>query len=254
MTSANATIIRDRLAASLAQDVEVADLDGRVVVLTPAEYPDGEAIAVWVTEREAGKFEITDLGSADARLTVGGPGRRAITQPASTICRRLDLSFEDGAVVGRSGLEDLSATCWRVAQAASAIAEAATYQQTSSPKATALVTMLESEFRTRSVQIQVDAVLRGASGHTYTASLFVPDREAVLEPIGAEKAWNKAAAVYVEFGDLGAANGYKLVSVLDDRDEAVGEDVEQLLGQVGVVARWSRRGEWIEELARGRML
>jgi hypothetical protein len=30
--------------------------------------------------------------------------------------------------------------------------------------------------------------------------------------------------------------------------------VEQLLGQVGVVARWSRRGEWIEELARGRML
>jgi hypothetical protein len=76
----------------------------------------------------------------------------------------------------------------------------------------------------------------------------------VLEPVGGEKAWNKAAAVYVEFGDLGALNGYKLVSVLDDREEPIGEEVEHLLGQVGVVARWSRRGEWIDEITRGRMI
>lgn len=114
--------------------------------------------------------------------------------------------------------------------------------------------MLEREFKERSVPVQVGAVLEGASGHTYTASLFVPDREAVLEPVGGEKTWNKAAAVYVEFGDLSAVNSYKLVSVLDDREESVGDEVEHLLGQVGIVARWSRRGEWLEELTHGRMI
>jgi hypothetical protein len=229
-------------------------VDDRLAVLTPAEYPDGDAVGVWVSERDEGLFEVSDLGNADARLVAGGPGRRAIATPATSICRRLGVSFEGGAIVGRTSLDGLSATCWRVAQAAAAIAEAVTYHQAPSPKTAALVNMLEQEFKDRQVPAQLDAVLEGASGHTYTASLFVPEREAVLEPVGGEKAWNKAAAVYVEFGDLGAVNGYKLVSVLDDREEGVGEEVEQLLGQVGIVARWSRRREWLEELTLGHMI
>lgn len=254
MTTDTATRIRNGLAALLAEDVEVVDLDGRVAVLTPAEYPDGDAVAVWVSERGDGRYEVSDLGNADARLETGGPGQRAIATPASTICRRLDVSFEGGAIVGRADADDLSATCWRVAQAAAAIAEAATYHQAPPRKAAPLVSMLEREFRQRSVPVQLETVLEGASGHTYTASIFVPDRDAVLEPVGGEKAWNKAAAVYVEFGDLGAVNGYRLVSVLDDREEPIGEEVEHLLGQVGVVARWSRRGEWIDEITHGRMI
>lgn len=252
--SATATLIRNGLTALLSKDVEAVELDDRIAVLTPAEYPDGDAIAVWVSEREDGRFEVSDLGNADALLEAGGPGQRAIAAPATAICRRLDVSFERGAVVGRSGLDGLSSTCWRVAQAAAAIAEAATYHQPPPQKIAALVNMLEREFKDRSVPVQVDTVLEGASGHTYTASLFVPDRETVLEPVGGDKAWNKAAAVYVEFGDLGAVNGYKLVSVLDDREEAIGEEVEHLLGQVGIVARWSRRVEWLGELTRGRMI
>ena len=254
MTTATATLIREELATFLSEDVEVAYLDDRIAVLTPAEYPDGDAVAVWISERQEGRFEVSDLGNADARLEGGGPGQRAIGSAAMSICERLDLSFEGGAIIGRCGRAELSATCWRVAQAASAIAEAATYHQSPSEKTAPLVDMLEREFKRRSVPIQLDAPLEGASGHTYTASLFVPDREAVLEPIGGEKSWNKAAAVYVEFGDLSAVNGYKLVSVLDDREESIGEEVEQLLGQVGIVARWSRRGEWIDELAHGRMI
>lgn len=118
MTTATATLIRDGLAALLSEDVEAVELDDRIAVLTPAEYPDGDAIAVWVSEREDGRFEVSDLGNADARLEAGGPGRRAIAMPASAICRRLGVSFEGGAIIGRSGVGDLATTCWRVAQAA----------------------------------------------------------------------------------------------------------------------------------------
>lgn len=207
-----------------------------------------------MSEREEGRYEVTDLGEGDVRLVIDGPGRRAIIPPADAICQRFGVEFESGTVVGFTRTRDLSETCWRVAQATAAIAEAATFHRQQGPREAALLDVLERELKSRSLSVEVGTELEGASGHHYTASLFVPEREAVLEPIGGEKAWNKAAAVYVEFGDLGRVNGYELVAVVDDRDAEVGEEVEGLLGQVGVVARWSRRDEWMDTISRGRLI
>jgi hypothetical protein len=129
-----------------------------------------------------------------------------------------------------------------------------TYHRPQVPREAAFVDLVERELRERRVEVRVDTELEGASGHRYTTSLFVPSREAVIEPITGERAWNKAAAVYVEFGDLSRVNGYELVAVIDDRDDGIGEDVEGLLGQVGAVTRWSRRGRWIDIIASGRMI
>lgn len=249
-----ATDIRNSLAAFLDAEVEASQQGDRIGVLTPAEYPDGDAVTVWISDLNDGRFDVSDLGTADARLEAEGPGQRAVAVPASTICRRLGVSFEGGSIVARTDLVGLSETCWRVAQAASAIAEAITFHQPPSSKVTALVDAIERELRTRDIDVKLDAQLQGASGHTYSPSLFVPEREAVIEPISGEKPWNKASAVYVEFGDLSAVNGYQLVAVIDDRETAIGEDVEGLLGQVANVARWSDRGQWLDALTSRRLL
>jgi hypothetical protein len=249
-----ATDIRDRLADFLGSEVEAEASGERVAVLTPAEYPDGDAVTVWVTQRDAQTFEITDLGESDRRLVPDGPGPRAIGPAASMITDRFGVRFDGGAVIGRAGVAELPETCWRVAQAAAAIAEATTFHRPQVPKEAAFVDMLERELRQHRVEVNAEAELEGASGHKYTTSLFVPAAEAVIEPISGDRAWNKASAVYVEFGDLSRVNGYNLVAVVDDRDDSVGEDVEGLLGQVGAVARWSRRGEWIGVIARRRMI
>lgn len=252
MTSASD--IRDRVAEFLGAEVEATMQEGRIALLTPAEYPDGDAVVVWVSDRGDGTYEASDLGQADAKLIPTGPGARALGPAAGAIARRLDVTFADGTLSARASLAELPEAAWRVAQAAVAVAEAATFQRVQAPREAAFLDLVERALRDRKVDVQQETELRGASGHSYTASLFLPSQEAVIEPITSDQGWNKAAAVYVEFGDLSSANGYKLLAVLDDREEASGPDVESLLGQVGAVTRWSRRDEWIETVAERRLL
>jgi hypothetical protein len=245
--------IRTRLARFLDAEVEAAATGDRIAVVTPAEYPDGDAVVVWVAEHDAKTFEVTDLGESDSRLIPDGPGQRAIAPAASSIAERFGVRFDGGALIGRATHEELPEVLWRVAQAASAIAEAATFHRPQLPKEAAFVDLVEGELRRHHIDVNVDAELEGASGHKYRTSLFVPSREAVIEPISGERAWNKAAAVYVEFGDLSRINGYELVAVIDDRDDGIAEDVEGLLGQVAAVTRW-RRGRWIDVMASGGLI
>lgn len=252
MTSA--ADIRESLSRFLESEIQVERSGNRIGVLTPAEYPDGEGIVVWVTDRDDGRFEISDLGAADARLTPGGPGPRAIGPIAVGICRRLDVSYEAGVVVTRVALDRIAEACWRVAQAATAIAEAQTYQRKQQPKEATFVAAVSAELRRHQITVQTEVELQGASDHQYVASVYLPATEMIIEPISGEQAWNKAAAVYVEFGDLKNANGYSTMAVLDDLDSEVDERVPNLLGQVGKVARWSKRREWLEALGQQRLV
>jgi hypothetical protein len=247
-----ATEIQAGLVDFLGDEVEAQPADsGRVAVLTPAEYPDGDGVVVWVAEAAGDAYEVSDLGETDARMAGRGLRAAPVRQAAEAICRRFDLDFRDGTITAKTRLDSVAEACWRVAQAASAIAEAPTFRRSASDRERALVENLEREIRGRSIEVRTDAKLEGASGHKYTPALFVPGREVVIEPVTGERAWNKASAVYVEFGDLGRANGYELVAVVDDREEPV-EEVEGLLSQVAAVARWSRRTEWLDTIARRR--
>lgn len=245
--------IRANLIRFLDGEVEVRTVGDRIAVLTPAEYPDGDGVVVWVAER-AGRFDVTDVGEADARLVPEGPGSRAITPLAVAICRRFGASFEGGAVVARVDADGVAEACWRVAQAAAAIAEAATYQRRQQPKEATFVDAVATELRGRELSVKTEVELEGASRHHYVASVYLPATELVIEPISGEQAWNKAAAVYVQFGDLRSANGYKTMAVLDDLDGEVTADVETLLLQVGLVTRWSDRSEWLDTIAAQRLI
>jgi hypothetical protein len=239
--------ISQGLADYLGSEVDARREGDRFRVLTPVEYPDGDGVVVRVEPTADGRFTITDGGSADATLA-GRVGRKAIVAPADSIARRFDATFDGGQVRATVGLDGIADGCWRVAQAASAIAEAATYQRPQPGKDPEFVQVIATELRSRSIPVEADRKLEGASGHIHTASLFVPATETVIEPVTGERAWNVATSVYVEFGDLGQANGYNLVAVVDDREGEVGADIFGLLRQVADVASWRQHDEWIDGL------
>jgi hypothetical protein len=80
--------------------------------------------------------------------------------------------------------------------------------------------------RARSVVLERDIELEGASGHRHKPSLYLPKTATVIEPVGGERPWTVASAVYVEFGDLRSADGYRLLAVLDDRDTSPGPTLQ----------------------------
>ena len=227
----------------------------QLAVLTPADYWDGDGVVIQVSPAATG-FVLSDAGEADARLVAAGPGVRAISTLASAICARYGATFDAGRVIVR--VDDSSRVaegCWRVAQASVAIAEAATYHRPARARERDLADLVASSVMS-SLQLSVEREhdLLGASGHAYKAALYVPEREAVIEPVGGEKPWNVASAVYVEFGDLRGVNGYQLIAVMDDRDEQPNDDVERLLRQVAVVARFSQAEQWLAGLARNELV
>jgi hypothetical protein len=249
----DANTLCQRLAYFLGSETEADVADGRIAVLTPAEYPDGDGVVVFVEALEDGGYLVSDQGEADSTL-ISRVGTRAVAAPASIIAGRLGVRFHGGQITAKADDESVAEVCWRVAQAAAAIAEAVTFHKGQAPRDVEFVDLLASELQRRQVDVEREPELEGASGHRHKPALYVPATETVIEPIGGERAWNVATSVYVEFGDLGNANGYKLLAVLDDREANLSEDVAGLLRQVGNVGRWSRHQEWIATLERGTLL
>ncbi len=246
--------LRSELLAILGENLDVVARGDVVAVLTPCDYPDGDGVVVQISRADRG-YAISDGGNGDARLLVGGPGARAIAPLGAEVARRFGAVFEGGRVMTRAGDEhDVAEACWRVAQASVAIAEAATYHRPPRAHEQELTDLVATSVESRQLSVERERELEGASGHRHRASLYVPQRQAVIEPVGGERAWNVASAVYVEFGDLAGVNGYHLIAVVDDRANEPGEDVERLLRQVGVVARWSQADQWLDGLAAARLL
>lgn len=236
--------IAPRLADFLALEIESTRCNGRTMVLTPAEYPDCDAVAVVIERGADGLFVVTDSAEADAHL-IGFLGDKNAQARAELIASRFDVSFHGGRVVARVIDHELPEACWRVAQASAAIAEGSTFLN---PVATPRPTFDDLVWRT--IQPNVKSIrrnvpLRGLSGHEHRASIFIPSTEAVVEPIAGQKAWERATRVYAEFGDLRQANGYRLVAVLDDRVAGRHDELAKLLSQVGQVALWTRQADWL---------
>lgn len=218
-------------------------------VLTPFEYPDGDGIVVRIEQASDGRYRVSDGGGADATL-IGRVGKKSSTAPAVMIAQRYGALFEGRQLVTMVEKEnELAGACQRIALAAAGLAEGATWLKQRPSKEVEFVDVIASELRQRAVKVEEKRTLEGASGHTHTASLFVPNTETVIEPVGGERAWNAARAVYVEFGDLRQMNGYRLMAVLDDREHAPSPEIESLLSQVAEVASWQAHDAWLAEIS-----
>lgn len=244
----NPNDLRGLILRELESEVECEALDGRILCNMPLTYPDGDSVTVYVAERD-GQFEVTDY-SEGMRLILSRPNLfpSAIHAYADAICRSLDVHYTSGRVSGLAGVEGIADTIWRVTIASSRIAEASTYLRVRKYRASKFTQEVHAALTYRHVEVQSGHRVQGASGHNHRVSFFIPKRNALLEPIGSEGAWAQASAVYVKFADVSQTNGYKFLSVLDDREQSPEQDVTNLLLQVSVVMLWSHRDEWLGQV------
>lgn len=239
----DATALSSTLAEYLGAHTEASQVGGRVCLLTPVEYPDCDAVSVWVEQDTNQRLAVSDLAAGDARL-IGTFGATAARNRAERIAERFDVEFRAGSFLAYGDRDTVADVCWRVAQASAALADTATFQQPDAPRR-AFTDVVYDVIRART-DVERNHPLNGVSGHTYSTSIFVPSTEVVLEPIMAgRRMFNRAQLVAAEFTDLRAVNGYRLVAVLEEGDEQA-DEAARLLTQVADVARWTDDNAWID--------
>jgi hypothetical protein len=241
--------IADRLQTHLANEIVcevIATEDQRLGCLTPLDYPSGDGIMVWIEDRYDGLM-VTDYGESLTEL-IGHPSQdhKALLDEATAICRRLDLEFRSGRIVTIANHEGVGDAIWRIATAAAQVAQMSVdFHPQRRHREQSFLYEIEDALRQRKLPVERERRLAGRSGHKHRASLYVPDREIIVEPVGGTGNWNQISTVYAKFGDLSRANGFRLYSVVDDREGALKDDLANLLVQVSDVIDWTRRDEWL---------
>ncbi len=246
--------IQERLQTYLSGEIACEPVDGgasRIGCLTPLEYPSGDGITVWV-EQFGDRLEVTEYGESLTDLLGKRPqDHKAMVDQIGAICLPLGLSFAGGRITTDATLDEVGDAMWRIANAALLVAQLSSAhrphrrQHESSP----FVVEVEHDLRDRDLKIERGRKLEGASGHRHTATIFLPNREAILEPIGYAGNWNQVSTVYAKFGDLSHANGYKRYSLVDDREGRLDEGLARMLVQVSDLVEWSRRDAWLDSVS-----
>ncbi len=241
--------IAELVRAHLADEVVCELLDdgeNRLACLTPLDYPSGDGVTVWVEDRYDG-FIVTDYGdSLTDLLAHPAQDHKALLDQVRDICRQHDLAFRDGRIAATADRADLADVVWRAASAAAQIAQMSiVFRPHRRRREKGFANEVEATLRKRNVAVERDRKLAGGSGHEHKATLYLPDQETVFEPVGGAGYWNQVSTVYAKFGDLARSNGYRLFSLVDDREERLENDLANLLVQVSDVVQWSRRDEWL---------
>lgn len=239
--------IRDLLCLFLAEEVECEPVskDERIGCLTPLAYPIGDGVVVWVEPRADG-YCVSDYGEAFAE-THGRPAQDhgAIVEMAARISRLHGVAFKDDQLTIHAEGKDLGEAVWRVASAAAEVSHAAAaFRPKRRSPAREFAQEVQRDLSNRDLEVETERKLTGQSGHAHTASIYLPAREAIIEPVRAAGNWNQVSAVYAKFGDLTRANGFKPFALIDDREHEPSPDIANMLTQVGDVIEWSRRDEW----------
>jgi hypothetical protein len=255
MTTTTANQIEEQILGHLQEEVGcelLSEQDGRIGCLTALDYPNGDGVVVWVRQLD-GKFEITDYGEALADFAAyEGKEREPVVDFARMVCRGHGIDFISGRLTVRCDWDRLGEFVWALGSAAAQISQAAGVmrpRRRQREPESEFVGEVERTLRERELPVRREHRLEGRSGHRHRATIWIPATHSVLEPVTGH--WNQVTATYAKLGDLMQANGFRLYSLLDDRQGPPDEDVSGLLVQVSRVVQWSRREEWVESLALG---
>lgn len=247
-----AETVRAHVLATLAADIACDVLDdgtNRIGCLTPFEYPDGDAVVVWVREM-GGKVEVSDYGEGLADQEFVSDHERRVV---SDLARRAAASHGVKAYEGRLGTQcvpaELGESVLRVGSASAQLAATIACQKPNRRRESEeneFVRLVDETLKKSNVPVEREHRLRGASGHSHRATIYVPQSHAILEPVGGH--WNQVASVYTKFSDLASVNGFKRYSLLDDRQGAPTDDVRTLLVRVSDVIAWSAHDTWVSQI------
>lgn len=248
----NAEAVREAILAALAQELAcevLEDATGRIGCVTPFEYPDGDAVVVWV--REMGdKMEVSDYGEGLADQEFRSDYERGIVSDIARYAARTHgVAVYEGRLGAQCTREELGESILRVASASAQTAARIACQKPSRRKESEeneFVRLVDETLRHENVPVEREHRLQGSSGHSHRATIYVPHTHSILEPVGGH--WNQVASVYTKFSDLAPVNGFRRYSLLDDRQDEPGDDVRSLLVQVSDVIAWSAHDTWLGQI------
>ena len=244
--------VREDVLATLSTDVVCDFLDdgsNRIGCITPFEYPDGDAVVVWVREL-GGKVEISDYGEGFSEQEFRSDyERRLVADLAEHAARVHGVRVFEGRLGAQAAVGQLGEFILRVASASAQVA-----QEIASSKPTRRKDTEENEFvrlvaetlQERHVPIEREHKIQGSSGHSHRATIFVSHTHSIIEPVAGH--WNQVASVYTKFSDIASVNGFNRYALLDDRREKPGEDIRSLLVQVSDVLTWSGHDGWVDRI------
>ena len=124
----------------------------------------------------------------------------AVFAEARELVAPLDVDVKDGSLVAQADKGELGDAVWRVAMAATQIAErAARFRQPRHPREQAFTLEVERVLRDeRRLPVEREVKLEGSSGHIHRATLFVPTTHTILEPVEATAHYNAISAIYAK--------------------------------------------------------
>jgi hypothetical protein len=248
----NPDLIRESVLDTLSDEVACSALDDgseRVGCLTPFEYPDGDAVVVWVREF-AGTFEVSDHGEGTSNQEYRSDHERTtVRRLVERTARAHGVRASGGRLGAECSHEGLGESVLRVASASAEVAAGIACQAPTKRKESEeneFVRLVDQTLRDSHVAVEREHKIDGSSGHPHKATIYVPDSHSVLEPVWGN--WNQVASVYTKFSDLAPVNGFKRFSLLDDRSQKPSDDVRSLLVQVSSVVSWSRHDQWLSQI------
>ncbi|HYP54682.1 MAG TPA: hypothetical protein VEQ41_00050 [Solirubrobacterales bacterium] len=220
--------------------------DGRIGCLTPLEYPDGDAVVVWVRYL-GGLFEVSDAGEGRLERLGAVGDKKALKDATERLAETWNVRVGEDRIAADANAQNLGECIWRVASASTQMASTLDTLRPRSAVAREdeFVQVVARTLTERKLPVERNSKLAGRSGHQHSATIFVPSSEAVIEPIGQEANWNRVNATYAKFGDLAQANGFQLYSLLDDRQGSPEQEIESMLVQVSDVLTWTQHDQWL---------
>jgi hypothetical protein len=244
--------IRESVLATLSDEITCSVLEdgtNRIGCLTPFEYPDGDAVVVWVREL-AGTFEVSDHGEGTSdQEHRSDHERNAVKQLVEKVARIHGVIASDGRLGAECDPQALGELILRVASASAQVAAGIASQgpaKREESEENEFVHLVDETLRESHVPVEREHKIEGSSGHPHKATIYVPQSHSILEPVWGN--WNQVASVYTKFSDLAPVNGFKRYSLLDDRKQAPSEDVRTLLVKVSDVVSWSSHDHWLNQI------
>jgi hypothetical protein len=219
----------------------------------PLHYDNRDSVVVWV-ESLGDRFRVSDGGEAFIDADIRKPRDASdLASEARAICEPFGISVSDSALTAWTDLRGLGDTVWRAAMSAVAVANLShgfRKSRVHHHREHAFVAEVQAELLSRHLPVSREVKMLGSSGHTHRVTIYLPVVHAVLEPIGGEGHFSQISAVYTKFGDLSHADGYRRVSLVDDRSRTLRPDLAGMLVQVSEVVTWTHRADWLERLTR----
>ena len=247
--------IKEMLQKQLSPLFECHEQEGRFVIVTPFEHPDGDLIEFYVTE-ENGQLVLSDLAETLATLAAyrfdveSTPKRRKLFE---SVIQSLGAHYFRGEIrVPLVSQEDLVPTLMRLSQAALRTSDLLFTSRYGA--GTTFKEEVEEYLTERQLPHQADYKLTGRSGQTYTLDFYIELRQPlVLEALStassgyAEQLVSRTVRMWYDLKRVDGRFAYG--TILDDSENVWKEQHLEILSSLSELLVWSER-EKLAQLAK----